>query len=148
MNSIVKGLLVVSLGVLLSACGEGNSPQNSISNSEVNMEREEGNDILFKNMAVDVALHPVVIEKSGYSFELRTDTQAPKETTKSSKAIWGKSSITGDEIINLEVHDGYKEGTNFQVIIKNKEGKVVGSTPSIALKIDAKDMEYGTIILN
>jgi hypothetical protein len=148
MKSIVKGLLVVSLGVLLSACGEGNSPQNSLSSSEISMERVEGEGMVFKNMAVDVALHPVTIEKAGYSFELRADTTAPKEIAKSSKAIWGRSSITGDEIINLEVHNGYKEGTNFQVIIKNKEGDIVGSSLAIAQKIDATDIEYGKIILD
>jgi len=146
MRNIKNSLLVVLTGVLLTACGEGSSVVRS--SSEVEIEQAQSDVSLLRNMALGVALNPVKIEKKGYSFELRTDGLAPKNIAKESTVIWGKSSATGDEIVSLEVHNGYEENTKFQVVVKDEKGEVVGSSEFISTTSGVDDVEYGLVSLD
>jgi len=146
MRKIKISLLVVLAGVLLTACGENSAMEEN--NSGADMKHIESDAHVLKNMALGVALTPIKITKEGYSFELRTDGETPKDIAKESTVIWGKSSVTGDEIVSFEVHNGYDKNTQFQVLVKDETGKIVGSSEFIPSVSGADDIEYEEVIVD
>jgi len=123
-----------------------NEERDNIEESEriQNLDDNKTDIAILKYIGVDTALYSVTQKKLGYTFELRSDSKAPTTPAKTSIAIWGKTSVTGDEIINLEAHNGYADGTHFQVVVKEGD-KVIGASDEVEFSADVGDLEFSDI---
>ena len=141
-KNIVKVFFIILIGLEVTGCGTSTSTQKD--NTEMGNQVEE---LSLKNRAVDVSLHPIDVAKSTYSFELKTDTPSPTQTAKSSVAVWGNFSKTGEEKIVLEMHDGYADGSKLQVLVRDSSENIVGKSHIFEFNSEVEDLEFGEILL-
>lgn len=105
------------------------------------------NNVNLNTVAVDNILHPVVITKNGYTIEVLTNGTIPIEPSKSTLALFGHIKTMSDYVV-LEINDSYAFGTQFQIVVKDTNGNIVGESVIVKhAKVNDADIgiNYGTI---